>query len=128
MRAFRRARVFIPDADKKRSATLDAVLTFIYRKEILLSNVRYANSVIKGLLDLNLVKKVFSKKGTFYFKTDKAESFKAIDFAKEYLWAYHNPIDRQLKNDRKLILCFDNEIKTGHGLVEIDKAIKKGYV
>lgn len=114
---------------QKSSATVDAVLAYIYRKEDLLSRCsKYADSVVLGLVDLGLIKKVLSKKGTFYFKTDKAQNFKAIDFAKEFLWAFHNSLDRQIKNHKKYILCFDKDIKTGHGLVDIDTAIKKGYV
>jgi len=114
---------------KKSSHTLDSILASIYRKHDLLGRCgRYAETVINGLVDLQLVKKVISKKGTFYFKTDKSENFKAIDFAKAFLWAYHNPLDREIQNNKKLILCFDNEIKTGHGLVEIEIAIKKGFV
>ena len=114
---------------KKSSATVDAILAYIYRKEDLLNRCgRYAESVISGLVDLGLVKKVLSKKGTFYFKTDKAKNYKAIDFAKEFLWAFHNSIDRQIKNHKKYILCFDKNIETGNGLVDIDDAIKKGYV
>lgn len=113
----------------KSSHTLDAVLAYIYRKEDLMNRCgRYADTVIDGLVDLGLLNKVISKKGTFYFKTDKAQGFKAIDFAKRFLWAYHNPLDRLIKNNKKLILCFDDEIKDGHGLVEIEFAIKKGFV
>ena len=114
---------------EKSSATIDAVLGYIYRKEDLLSRCgKYADNVIDGLVDLGLIKKVLSKKSTFYFKTEKAQNFKAIDFAKEFLWAFHNSLDRQIKNNKRFILCFDKDIKTGHGLVDIDIAIKKGYV
>jgi len=114
---------------KKSSATLDSILAYIYRKHDLLSRCgNYANKVIDGLVDLKLVKKVTSKKGTYYFKTDKSKNFKAKDFAKEYLWAFHNSLDRQIQNNKKFILCFDEDIEAGHGLVDIDTAIKNGYV
>ncbi len=115
--------------ENKHSPTVDAVLAYIYRKQDLLSRCgKYAEKVIDGLVDLGLVKKVDSRKGIFYFKTDRATSFKAVDFAREFLWAYHNPTDRTIQNNHKMILCFDNEIETGHGLVDIDKAIRRAYV
>lgn len=55
----------------KSSQTLDSVLANIYRKQHLLDRCgRYSETVIEGLVNLHLVKKVLSKKGTFYFKTD----------------------------------------------------------
>lgn len=114
---------------KQSSHTLDSVLGYIYRKQHLLDRCgKYATTVIEGLVDLKLVKKVLSKKGTFYFKTEKSENFKAVDFAEAFLWAYHNPLDRTTQNNKKLILCFDKDIEAGHGLVEIGDAIKKGFV
>lgn len=111
------------------SATLVAILAFIYRKENLLSQCgRYANSVMEGLLSLNLVKKVQSLKGTFYFKTEKSKNFKAIDFAKEYLWAFHNTSERKIKQGNRYILCFDKSLPNGKDLVEIEEAIKKNIV
>lgn len=115
--------------NKASSATLAAVLAYVYRKDDLLSLCgRYGENVMVGLVDLGLVKKVDSQKGTFYFKTEKAENFKAVDFAKEFLWAFHNSLDRQIQNNKRLILCFDKEIDSGQGLVDIETAIKKGYV
>lgn len=106
-----------------------AVLAYIYRKEELLSQCgRYGERVIDGLVELGLVKKVSSKKGTFYFKTEKSETFKTIEFAKEFLWAYHNTIYRQIQNGKKYILCFDSTLPAGQGLVEIEEAIKKNYI
>lgn len=114
---------------KRSSATIAAVLYYVYRKHELFSQCgRRGETVINGLEELGLIKKVLSKKGTFYFKTDRSKNFKAIDFAKEFLWAFHNSLDRQIKNNKKYILCFDQEIETGHGLVEIEEAIKKCYV
>lgn len=114
---------------KKSSSTLDAVLAYVYRKQDLLSRCgNYTSTVINGLVDLGLVKKVTTKRDTFYFKTDKAQNFKAVDFAKEFLWAFHNSLDRQIQNGKRLILCFDEEIENGCGLVEVEEAIKKGYV
>lgn len=114
---------------EKHSPTVDAVLAYIYQKQDLLSRCgEYASRVIEGLVDLGLVKKVDSKKGTFYFKTDKSLGFKAIDFAKEFVWAYHNPTERTVQDNHKMILCFDNEIDSGHGLVDIEKAIRRAYV
>lgn len=111
------------------SATMSAILGYVYNKEELLSHCgRYAHNVIEGLVELNLVRKVISKKGTFYFKTDQSKNFKAIDFAKGYLWAFHNSLDRQIKEGKKYILCFDSRLKTGSDLVEIEEAIKKRYV
>jgi len=114
---------------EKSSPTLDAVLAFVYRKQDLLSRCgRYADNVIDGLINLKLLKKVQNTKGTFYFSTDKAKSFKAIDFAKEFLWANHNSSQRVTSGAKKMILCFDSEFKTGQDLVDIEKAIRKGYV
>jgi hypothetical protein len=116
-------------AEYSTSATLVAVLAFVYRKENLLSQCgRYASSVTDGLLSLNLVKQVQSKKGTYYFKTEKSENFKAIDFAKEYLWAFHNASERAIKQGKRYILCFDKTLPDGKGLVEIEEAIKKNYI
>jgi hypothetical protein len=111
------------------SATLVAVLAHIYRKENLLSQCgRYAESVISGLCSLNLIKKVSSRKGTYYFKTERAQDFKAIDFAKEYLWAFHNVSDRAIKQGKRYILCFDDSLPNGMDLVELEEAIKKNMV
>jgi len=110
---------------KKSSATLDAILGYVYRKKELLNRCgRYANSVIDGLCELGLLKEVQTKKDTFYFSTDKAKNFKAIDFAKEFLLAFHNSTER---NDEK-ILVFDSELPNGNALVEVTEAIKKGMV
>ncbi|MFA6195267.1 MAG: hypothetical protein WC656_01330 [Sulfurimonas sp.] len=114
---------------KNSSATIAAVLAYVYRKEELISQCgRYGEHVINGLVELGLVKKVVSKKDNFYFKTEKSEAFKALDFAKEFLWAYHNAIDRRIQNGKKFILCFDATLPTGQGLVEIEEAIKKNYI
>ncbi|MBW6487482.1 hypothetical protein [Sulfurimonas sp.] len=111
------------------SATVVAILAYIYRKENLLSQCgRYAQNVIDGLVDLGLIKKVISKKGIFYFKTEKAQNFKAIDFAKEYLWAFHNVSERLSKHGKKYILCFDSSLPNGKDLVEIEEAMKKNYI
>ena len=110
---------------EKRSATLDAVLAYIYRKEHLRNRCgRYAKSVIDGLEKIGLVKKVESKKGIYYFSTDKSRNFKAIDFAKEFLLAFHNTEFR----DGNKILVFDGDIPNGSGLIEVTEAIKQGYV
>lgn len=125
MKAFYRRYI----SKKSSSATIAAVLAYVYRKEEMISQCgRYGETVINGLIELGLVKKVVSKKDTFYFKTEKSESFKALDFAKEFLWAYHNVIYRCIKNGKKHILCFDEAIPTGQGLVEIEEAIKKNYI
>jgi len=105
---------------------MNAILTYVYRKKFLQS--RYSERVILGLISLNLVKKVDSKKGIFYFKTEKSKDFKAIDFAKEFLWAFHNPDNRKDINGKQYIFCYDQEIESGRGLVLIDEAIKKGYI
>ena len=113
----------------KSSPTLDAVLAYVYRKENLAKRCgRYADKVINGLIDLGLIEKVLNRKGTFYFKTQKAKDFKAIDFAKEFLWAFHNTNQREIKNGKKFIYCFDDSIKDGKGLIEINKAIKEGVI
>lgn len=50
------------------SSTLAAILFYVYRKQELVSHCgKYSESVIKGLIELKLVNKVSSKKGTFYF-------------------------------------------------------------
>lgn len=109
----------------KSSPTLDAILGYIYRKQELLNRCgRYANRVILGLCELGYIKEVHNKKGIFYFSTDKAKNFKAIDFAKEFLLAFHNPENRQ----ENKILVFDNDFHGGKTLLEVEKAIKGGYV
>lgn len=111
------------------SATMVAILVYIYRKEELLSHCgKYAQNVIDGLANLELVKKVSSKKGIFYFKTEKSENFKAIDFAKEYLWAFHNVSERLVKQGKRYILCFDKSLPNGRDMVEIEEAIKRKYI
>lgn len=111
------------------SATIIAVLAYIYRKENLLSQCgRYAQNVIDGLIELELIKKVSSKRGIFYFKTEKSENFKAIDFAKEYLWSFHNVSERLTKQGKKYILCFDSSLPNGKDMVEIEEAIKKNFI
>lgn len=111
------------------SATVAAVLTYVYRKEELLSQCgRYGESVINGLVELGLVKKVPSKKDIFYFKTEKSENFKAIDFAKEFLWAFHNASERAIKQGKRYILCFDESLPNGRDLVEVEEAIIKHYL
>ncbi len=112
---------------KKSSHTLDSILFYVYRKNKTVG--RYSKRVVDGLIDLGLLKRVESKtKGTFYFVTDKAKGLRAIDLAKEFLWNFHNPTDRAVKDGKKLIYCFDNEIPNGNGLVEVEHAIKKCYV
>jgi len=107
------------------SATLDAVLAFIYRKQDLLNRCgRYADRVIDGLCELGLIKRVQNKKGTFYFSTDEAKEFKAIDFAKRFLLAYHNP---EYTQDTK-ILVFSELLSDGKDLIDVTQAIKKGLV
>ena len=107
------------------SATLDAVLAFIYRKQDLINRCgRYADGVIDGLCELGLIKRVQNKKGTFYFSTDEAKGFKAIDFAKRFLLAYHNP---EYKQDTK-ILVFSEHLSDGKDLIDVTQAIKKGLV
>lgn len=115
--------------EHKTSSTLNAVLAFVYRKEHLLDQCgKYADSVIEGLQSLDLVKKVSSKKGIFYFKTDKAQNFKAIDFAKEFLWEYHNKELRCYQDNKRYIFCFDQALPKGKGLVEVEEAIKNNYI
>jgi hypothetical protein len=108
---------------KAQSRTLSAVLHFIYRKDLSI-NDRYSETVIQGLLALELIKQYKSH----YFKTEKSKNFKAIDFAKEFLWTFHNTEYRHLQNNRRFILCFDTSFENGQKLVEIEEAIKKCYV
>jgi uncharacterized protein (DUF3820 family) len=111
------------------SSTLVAVLGFVYRKKELLSQCGgYSDRVIKGLIQLGLLKKVSNKRDTYFFTTAKSKSYKAIDLAKEFLWKFHNPDFNQIKDGKKLILCFDSSLDGGKGLVEIGEAIKKNYV
>lgn len=124
--AYKRRHVLI---ESSTSATMAAILVYIYRKEELFSHCgKYAQNVIDGLVNIELVKKVSSKKGIFYFKTEKSENFKAIDFAKEYLWAFHNVSERLTKQGKKYILCFDSSLPNGKDLIEIEEAIKKNYI
>ena len=126
MNTFKQRR-YVPS--KKTSHTLDAILANIYQKHSLKSHCgRYADSVMSGIVSLGLVKKVVSKKGTYYFKTEKSKNFKAIDFAKEFLWFFHNSSLRVKKNGERFIYCYDEEIDNGSGLVDLEKAIKRGYV
>ncbi len=107
------------------SPTLDAVLGYIYRKQELLQRCgRYAKVVIDGLCKLEFLKEVHTKKGTFYFSTEKAKNFKAKDFAREFLLAFHNP---QYKDGNK-ILVFDSQFPDGKALMEVEEAIRKGIV
>jgi len=110
---------------QKSSATLDAVLAYVYRKQEILNRCgRYANCVISGLCELGILREVQSKKGTFYFSTDKAKNFKAKDFAKKYLLAFHNPE----YIDGSKILVFDSDLTDTKQLVEVEDAIKRGLV
>lgn len=123
MRIYQKKGIFKSTA----SSTLAAILFYVYRKHELASHCgRYGESVINGLVELNLVDKVSSKKDTFYFIKDT--SMKAIDLAKEYLWNFHNTEYRKEINNKRFIYCFDKDIETGQGLVEIEKAIQKCYV
>lgn len=113
---------------RKTSPTISAILAYIYRKDDLLSQCgEYAKKVIEGLEALNMIKKVSHNKGIFYFKTEKSESFKAIDFAKEYLWAFHNVSERSIIQGKRYILCFDSSLPNGRDMVGIEEAIKKCY-
>jgi len=110
---------------QKSSATLDAILAYVYRKQDLLNRCgRYAENVINGLCELGILKKVQNKKGTFYFSTDKAKNFKAKDFAKKYLLAFHNA---DYRDDSK-ILVFDSSLSDGKQLLDVDIAISRGLV
>ena len=110
---------------QKSSATLDAILAYVYRKQELLKRCgRYAETVIDGLCELGILKKVQNKKGTFYFSTDKAKNFKAKDFAKEFLLAFHNPEYK----DGSSILVFDSNLIDGRQLLDVDEAIRRGLV
>lgn len=117
---------------KKVSPTLLSVLYYVFRKENIYKRIShhivYSDAVMDGLVELGFLKKVISKKkGTFFFTTEKSKNFKAIDLAKEYLWAFHNSLKREKKEDKRLIYCFSNDIPNGKGLVEINEAINKCY-
>ncbi len=120
-------------ATQKVSPTLLSILYYVFRKENIYKRIAhhidYSDAVVDGLVELGLLKKVISrKKGTFFFTTEKSKNFKAIDLAKEYLWAFHNSFKREKKEDKRLIYCFSNDIPNGKGLVEINEAIGKCYI
>lgn len=109
------------------SRTLISVLHSIYRKD-LSTNDRYEKTVMEGLVELELVKKVVSPKGLYYFKTEKSKNFKPIDFAIEFLWNFHNARYRKIIDGVKYILCYDSAFDTGKSLVEVKEAILKKIV
>lgn len=109
------------------SRTLLTVLRNVYRKGVPV-NDRYEKTVMDGLEKLNLVKKVSSKKGVFFFKTEKSNNFKAIDFAIEFLWNFHNAEKRTIIDDQRYILCYDSYFENGQKLVEIKEAVKMKIV
>ena len=109
------------------SRTLLTVLRNIYRKGLPV-NDRYEKIVIDGLEHLGLIKKVSSQKGLFFFKTEKSENFKAVDFAIEFLWNFHNVEKRTMINNKRFILCYDSSFETGQKLIEIKEAIKMKIV
>lgn len=72
---------------KNISPTIAAILGYIYRKQKMVSfSGRYGQGVIAALVEMGLVK--VTNQG--YYKTEISKEFKAMDFAKEYLWAFHN--------------------------------------
>ena len=109
-----------------RSHVLDSVLSYIYRKNIECG--RYGQRIIEKLQELNLVVMRSTKKGVFYFKTDKSKDFKAKDFALAYLWNYHNESHRKEVDGKKFILCFDSSLEDGSDMIEINEALKKCFV
>lgn len=109
------------------SRTLISVLHSIYRKDLPI-NDRYEKTVMNGLIELQLVKKVISPKGLYYFKTEKSKNFKPIDFAIEFLWNFHNAKYRKMIDGMKYILCYDSTFETGKSLVEVKEAILKRIV
>lgn len=110
----------------KVSFTMSAILFYVYHKNKFGSYCgRYAQSVMDGLVGLELLKKVDSQKGLFYFKTEKSQNFKAKDFAIEYLWNFHNASRRKIINSKRHIYCFDESIDGGKGLIFVDDVIDK---
>lgn len=107
------------------STTLSAILHYVYRKDDYIVG-RYGDSVIEGLIKLELIEKVTTNKDTFYFLKDK--SMKAIDLAMNFLWNFHNVEERQEINNQLFIYCFDKSLPNGRGLVEIKKAIRQKIV
>jgi len=110
---------------KKSSVTLDTILAFIYRKHEMLARCgKKSEEIMEGLQKLGLVKKVQNKKGIFFFSTDEAKGFKAIDFAREYLLAFHNV---EFRRGNK-ILVFDSSLPEGRCLMDASEAIKQGMI
>jgi len=107
------------------SDTINSILALVYRKNCI---NRCGENIVDGLEKLGLLKKVISKKGTFYFKTEKSESFTTFDFAEEYLWNFHNPSKKSIVNNEKFIFCYSKKLSTGRGLVNIKEAIQDGIV
>ena len=71
---------------KKISQTLAVILVYVYRKNDFKSFCGHnSQDILKKLVEIGLLKVHFSKRGVFYFLTEKAKGFKAIDLAKEYL-------------------------------------------
>ena len=109
------------------SRTLTAVLSSISRKG-LSSNERYEKMVTEGLEQLGLIKKIASPKGLFFFKTEKSNNFKAIDFAMEFLWNFHNVERRAVIDGKRHIFCYDSHFENGQKMVEIKEALKMRIV
>ena len=107
------------------SGIIDSILALVFRKDC---PNPYGTTVVDGLIELGLLKKVVSQKGTFYFKTEKSESFTTNDLVVEYLWSYWNKDKREIRDNKRFIYCYSSKIETGRGLVEINEALEKGIV
>lgn len=108
------------------SPVLSTILHFVYRKE----SQNFDDNIVDALVEIGYLKKVKAKDTSivYYFKTKASEEFKAIDFAKEYLWNFWNPTERAVIDDKRHIFCFHSTLPNGRGLVEIGEAIKVGMV
>lgn len=108
------------------SPVLSTILYYVYRKHD--SAKLIGEEMIDKLVNMGLLKKVTSKGINYYFKEPRAQTYRAIDLAKEYLWEHWNPQFRKEVDGKKHIYCFSSKIENGRGLVEIETAIKKGIV
>lgn len=111
----------------ERSPVMETILHFIYRKK---TKNFYDTKIVNELVELGYLKKVVSKDGlVFYFKTEKSRDFKAMDFAREYLWNCWNPTARKIDAEgNRYVYCYSDKVPSGKGLVPIDEAVKRFIV
>jgi len=97
------------------SHILSSVLYKIYRKN---GRCPYED-IGERLVDIGFLAKVDNN----YISTEKSKEFKAVDFAKEFLWEYWNKPNRKLIDSQRFIYCYSDKLPNGRGLVSIDEAL-----